>query len=191
MNRPWWREVVQKALFGGTNTGAGCQTGIWPRYGMILHRLASHVLRRHGLGSSHVFFERTTAQLLGTQPTRSMADARARLKEWPPSGVETFDPSTFRLINTLSCSFRALTVTWRPPPASHKPVLPARHAPTILLGSFTRLQGLNQPSRLSPMRTRIYGSLLHGHRLHAHTSYIGPPSSSPSAPPHACLMRPA
>jgi cytochrome c oxidase subunit III len=105
----WWAEVVRESI-GGDHTPV-VQIGL--RYGMILF-IASEVM--FFVAWFWSFFEMTIFHGARAGPTWDSGsvqyEALAAWANWPPPGVETFDPFHLPLINTLVLLLSGTTVTW-------------------------------------------------------------------------------
>jgi cytochrome c oxidase subunit 3 len=90
----WWVDVVKEGEFQGHHTGV-VQIGL--RYGMALF-IASEVM----------FF----AAFFWAFFDASLFPKEAVGNVWPPQGIETFDPFSLPLLNTLILLTSGCTVTW-------------------------------------------------------------------------------
>ena len=106
----WWMDVVKESR-GGDHTHV-VQIGL--RYGMILF-IASEVM--FFVAWFWGFFEfaichdaRVGDTWDATNPI--YAEGLSRFADWPPVGVETFDPFHLPLINTLVLLLSGTTITW-------------------------------------------------------------------------------
>jgi len=98
----WWRDVIREAESGGYHTRV---VQISHRYGMILF-IASEVM----------FFVAWFWAYFNTAlfPADVHQVVRDQLLggQWPPKGIETFDPWHLPLLNTLILLTSGTTVTW-------------------------------------------------------------------------------
>ncbi len=98
----WWREVINEAEHRGFHTRV---VQISHRYGMILF-IASEVM----------FFVAWFWAYFNTAlfPADSVQVVREQFlgAQWPPKGIETFDPWHLPLLNTLILLTSGTTVTW-------------------------------------------------------------------------------
>ena len=97
----WWRDVVREAN-GGDHTPV---VQLHHRYGMILF-IASEVM--FFVAWFWAYFDASL------YPGEAIQAARTELTggNWPPDGIETFDPWHLPLINTLVLLTSGTTVTW-------------------------------------------------------------------------------
>jgi cytochrome c oxidase subunit 3 len=89
------------------------------------------------------------------------ADALAKFGDWPPVGVETFDPFHLPLINTLVLLLSGTTVTWAHHALQHGDRSGAKLGllVTILLGmAFTALQVFEYSHAQFSFDGTLYGS---------------------------------
>ena len=142
----WWRDVVREGEYEGHHTGI-VQIGL--RYGMVLF-IASEVM--FFVAWFWIFFEGAIFH-------------EARLTEgwgqFPPEGIETFDPFHIPLINTLILLLSGTTVTW----AHHALQVGDRKnaklalALTVVLGlSFTSLQFYEYATAHFAFSGSLYGA---------------------------------
>jgi cytochrome c oxidase subunit 3 len=98
----WWRDVVREAQFQGHHTRV---VQISHRYGMILF-IASEVM--FFVAWFWAYFD------VALFPTDVHQVVRDQLLggQWPPKGIETFDPWHLPLLNTLILLTSGTTVTW-------------------------------------------------------------------------------
>jgi cytochrome c oxidase subunit 3 len=98
----WWRDVTREAQYKGDHTRV---VQLSHRYGMILF-IASEVM----------FFVAWFWAYFNTAlfPDEAAQVARGALLggQWPPKGIETFDPWHLPLLNTLILLTSGTTVTW-------------------------------------------------------------------------------
>jgi len=97
----WWRDVINEAQ-GGDHTPV---VQLHHRYGMILF-IASEVM--FFVAWFWAYFDASL------YPGEAIQAARTELTggQWPPDGIETFDPWHLPLINTLVLLTSGTTVTW-------------------------------------------------------------------------------
>ena len=106
----WWREVIKEGGIGDHTPVV--QIGL--RYGMILF-IASEVMFFVGWFWSFFEFAIYESARVGEtwdSANALYADGLSRFADWPPVGVETFDPFHLPLINTLILLLSGTTVTW-------------------------------------------------------------------------------
>ncbi len=98
----WWRDVTREAEFQGHHTRV---VQISHRYGMILF-IASEVM--FFVAWFWAYFN------VALFPADAHMVARTELLggQWPPKGIETFDPWHLPLLNTLILLTSGTTVTW-------------------------------------------------------------------------------
>ena len=155
----WWREVAKEGAIGDHTP----VVSIGLRYGMILF-IASEVM--FFVAWFWGFFEfaiydqaRVGDTWDATNPL--YADALARFKDWPPVGVETFDPFHLPLINTLVLLLSGTTVTWAHHALQHNDRSGAKLGLllTIVLGmGFTALQVIEYSHAGFTYDGTLYGS---------------------------------
>ena len=97
----WWRDVVREAN-GGDHTPV---VQLHHRYGMILF-IASEVM--FFVAWFWAYFDASLYPGEAIQATRTELTGG----NWPPDGIETFDPWHLPLINTLVLLTSGTTVTW-------------------------------------------------------------------------------
>lgn len=139
----WWRDVVREAQ-GGTCHTPVVQLGL--RYGMVLF-IASEVMF-----FSAFFWAFFNASLF---PTEVMGGV------WPPAGMESFDPWSLPLLNTVILLTSGVTVTW-----AHHALREGNRGQlilglliTVLLGlTFTGLQAIEYLEAPFSFREGIYPS---------------------------------
>ena len=97
----WWRDVIIEANQGDHTP----VVQLHHRYGMILF-IASEVM--FFVAWFWAYFD------VSLYPGEAIQVARSELTggEWPPKGIETFDPWHLPLINTLVLLTSGTTVTW-------------------------------------------------------------------------------
>ncbi len=155
----WWREVIKEGKIGDHTP----VVSIGLRYGMILF-IASEVM--FFVGWFWSFFEfaifhgaRVGETWDATNPL--FADALSKFNDWPPVGVETFDPFHLPLINTLILLLSGTTVTWAHHALQHDDRSGAKLGllVTILLGmAFTALQVFEYSHAQFSFDGTLYGS---------------------------------
>ena len=155
----WWREVIKEGNAGDHTPVV--EMGL--RYGMILF-IASEVM--FFVGWFWSFFEftifwpaRVGESWDATNPI--FADGLSRFADWPPVGVETFDPFHLPLINTLVLLLSGTTVTWAHHALQHGDRSGAKLGLflTVVLGlGFTALQVLEYSHAQFTYDGTLYGS---------------------------------
>jgi cytochrome c oxidase subunit III len=98
----WWRDVIREAESGGFHTRV---VQISHRYGMILF-IASEVM--FFVAWFWAYFD---VALFPTDVHQVLRD-QVIGGQWPPKGIETFDPWHLPLLNTLILLTSGTTVTW-------------------------------------------------------------------------------
>jgi cytochrome c oxidase subunit 3 len=139
----WWRDVVKEATFKGYHTPV-VQLGL--RYGMLLF-IASEVM----------FF----AAFFWAYFDASLFPKEATGYQWPPVGVEVFEPFGIPFLNTLVLLLSGCTVTW-----AHHELRQGNQrgtvqglALTVILGiAFTALQAYEYSHAAFGFRDGIYSS---------------------------------
>ncbi|MFK7867489.1 MAG: cytochrome c oxidase subunit 3 [Alphaproteobacteria bacterium] len=146
----WWRDVVIEAQQGDHTPVV--QLGL--RYGMTLF-IMSEVM--FFVAFFWAFFD---ASLFVNDPTE-FTRTEALGGQWPPVGVETFDPFSLPLLNTLILLTSGVSVTW----AHHALLQGNRKALlqglwiTVLLGLiFTCLQAYEYSHAAFGFKDNIYSS---------------------------------
>lgn len=155
----WWREVIKEGNVGDHTP----VVSIGLRYGMILF-IASEVMFFVGWFWSFFEFAIFHSARVGENWDAAnplFADALAKFKDWPPVGVETFDPFHLPLINTLILLLSGTTVTWAHHALQHDDRSGAKLGllVTILLGmAFTALQVFEYSHAQFSFDGTLYGS---------------------------------
>jgi cytochrome c oxidase subunit III len=98
----WWRDVAREATFEGHHTRV---VQISHRYGMILF-IASEVM------FFVAWFWAYFNTALFPADTHQIVRDQFLGGQWPPAGIETFDPWHLPLLNTLILLTSGTTVTW-------------------------------------------------------------------------------
>ena len=155
----WWREVIKEGKIGDHTP----VVSIGLRYGMILF-IASEVMFFVGWFWSFFEFAIFHSARVGENWDAAnplFADALAKFGDWPPVGVETFDPFHLPLINTLILLLSGTTVTWAHHALQHDDRSGAKLGllVTILLGmAFTALQVFEYSHAQFSFDGTLYGS---------------------------------
>lgn len=155
----WWIDVVKESR-GGDHTPV-VQIGL--RYGMILF-IASEVMFFvawfWGFFEFAIFHDARVGDTWdATNPI--YAEGLSRFADWPPVGVETFDPFHLPLINTLVLLLSGTTITWAHHALQHGNRKDATTGLilTILLGAFfTYLQVVEYGHAEFTYDGTLYGS---------------------------------
>jgi len=155
----WWREVIKEGNIGDHTPVV--QIGL--RYGMILF-IASEVMFFAGWFWSFfefAIFESARVGETWDSANALYADGLSRFNDWPPVGVETFDPFHLPLINTLILLLSGTTVTWAHHALQHGDRSGARNGLilTVILGFvFTLLQAYEYSHAQFTFDGTLYGS---------------------------------
>ena len=155
----WWREVIKEGNTGDHTPVV--EMGL--RYGMILF-IASEVMFFVGWFWSFFEFAIFWPARVGDSWDAAnplFADGLSRFADWPPVGVETFDPFHLPLINTLVLLLSGTTVTWAHHALQHGDRSGAKLGLflTIVLGAgFTALQVLEYSHAQFTYDGTLYGS---------------------------------
>ncbi|KCZ62965.1 cytochrome B562 [Hyphomonas sp. L-53-1-40] len=155
----WWREVIKEGGIGDHTPVV--QIGL--RYGMILF-IASEVMFFVGWFWSFfefAIFESARVGETWDSANALYADGLSRFADWPPVGVETFDPFHLPLINTLILLLSGTTVTWAHHALQHNDRAGAKLGLvfTVLLGMvFTLLQAYEYSHAAFTFDGTLYGS---------------------------------
>jgi len=155
----WWREVVKEGQIGDHTPVV--EIGL--KYGMVLF-IASEVMFFAAWFWS--FFEFTIwhdARVGATYDSLNpvFAEGLSRFAQWPPVGVETFDPFHLPLMNTLVLLLSGTTVTAAHHALQHGKMENAKFMLllTIVLGlGFTGLQILEYTHAQFTFDGTLYGS---------------------------------
>ena len=147
----WWRDVIREAEHQGHHTPV---VQLHMRYGMVLF-IASEVM--FFVAWFWAFFDASLFPGDQVQYQRMFATGG----QWPPEGIETFDPWHLPLLNTLVLLTSGTTVTW----AHHALQQGDRQGLkmglwlTVLLGAFfTLLQAYEYSHAAFGFSGNIYGS---------------------------------
>jgi cytochrome c oxidase subunit 3 len=97
----WWRDVVKESI-GGDHTPV---VQLHLRYGMLMF-IASEIM--FFVAWFWAFFEASLYTDAAIQATR----VELTQGQWPPAGMEVFDPWHLPLLNTLILLLSGTTVTW-------------------------------------------------------------------------------
>jgi len=147
----WWRDIINEAEYGGHHKPV---VQLHLRYGMILF-IASEVM------FFVVWFWGFFNVALFPDEAVQLARTEFTGGQWPPRGVETFDPWDIPLLNTLILLTSGTTVTWAHHALLHdnRRGLIAGLVCTIILGIlFTGLQAYEYAHASFPFSGSIYGS---------------------------------
>ena len=139
----WWRDVIREASFQGLHSHT-VERGL--RWGMGLFIVSEVIFFASFFWA---FYHR------GINPTVELG------LEWPPLGVEAFNPWQVPLLNTLVLLMRGVTVT-----AAHHYIIKGVHRKlrwnlgvTVCLGGyFMCLQGFEYYEAAFRIADRVYGS---------------------------------
>jgi cytochrome c oxidase subunit 3 len=155
----WWRDVAREATYQGYHTRV---VQISHRYGMILF-IASEVMFFVAWFWAYfntALFPHDVVQQ-GTELLGNVQRTDVLGGQWPPKGIETFDPWHLPLLNTLILLTSGTTVTW----AHHALLENDRNGLkwglicTILLGlAFTAVQGYEYSHAAFHYSGNIYGA---------------------------------
>ncbi|MBL4756186.1 MAG: cytochrome c oxidase subunit 3 [Rhizobiales bacterium] len=147
----WWRDVINEAEHQGHHTPV---VQLHLRYGMILF-IASEVM--FFVAWFWAYFDASLYAGETIQEARTIFTGG----QWPPQGIETFDPWHLPLINTLILLTSGTTVTW----AHHALLHDDREGLkwglicTIVLGAlFTCVQAYEYSHATFSFSGSIYGS---------------------------------
>ncbi len=99
----WWSDVIKESREGDHTP----VVSIGLRYGMVLF-IVSEVM--FFVAWFWIFFE--MALFHHNRTYSAIEEVRQAWGSWPPKGVETLDPWSFPLINTLTLLTSGTTVTW-------------------------------------------------------------------------------
>jgi cytochrome c oxidase subunit 3 len=155
----WWRDVTREATHQGFHTRV---VQISHRYGMILF-IASEVMFFVAWFWAYfntALFPHDVVQQ-GTELLGNIQRSEVLGGQWPPKGIETFDPWHLPLLNTLILLTSGTTVTW----AHHALLENDRDGLkwglicTILLGlTFTAVQAYEYSHAAFHYSGNIYGA---------------------------------
>jgi cytochrome c oxidase subunit 3 len=147
----WWRDVVREAEYQGYHRRV---VQISHRYGMILF-IASEVM--FFVAWFWAYFDAA----LFPSDVNQVARSAFLGNQWPPKGIETFDPWHLPLLNTLILLTSGTTVTW----AHHALLENDRNGLkwglicTIALGlAFTAVQAYEYSHAAFAYKGNIYGA---------------------------------
>lgn len=147
----WWRDVIHEAEYEGAHTPV---VQLHMRYGMILF-IASEVM--FFVAWFWAYFNVALFPDLAQQELRVEATGG----EWPPVGIETFDPWHLPLLNTLVLLTSGTTVTWAHHALLHndRQGLKWGLGLTVVLGIlFTMLQAYEYSHAAFAFSGNIYGA---------------------------------
>lgn len=154
----WWGDVIRESRAGDHTPVV--QIGL--RYGMILFILSEVMFFVAWFWS---FFEMAIfhgARAGGTWDSASMFYSNlAAWSDWPPPGVETFDPFHLPLINTLILLLSGTTVTWAHHALQHDDRAGARNGLilTVILGViFSCVQAYEYSAAQFTFDGSLYGA---------------------------------
>nr|QXG82690.1 cytochrome c oxidase subunit 3 [Chrysomelidae sp. SOIL MMG Contig15] len=139
----WWRDVSRESTFQGHHT---MKVSMGMRWGMILF-ITSEIL--FFLSFFWSFFH------------NSLSPSIELGLNWPPKGIETFNPLEIPLLNTLILLTSGLTVTW-----AHHSLMENNYVKamqgltlTVILGVyFSILQGFEYIEAAFSISDSVYGS---------------------------------
>nr|QIV24619.1 cytochrome c oxidase subunit III [Papunya picta] len=139
----WWRDIVREATYQGLHT-MSVTTGL--RWGMILFI------------TSEVFF---FISFFWGFFHNSLSPSIELGMNWPPKGIQTFNPAEIPLLNTLILLTSGLTVTW-----AHHSLMENNYTQTLyslamtvaLGGYFTALQAYEYLEAPFTIADSAYGS---------------------------------
>ena len=155
----WWGEVIKESRAGDHTPVV--QIGL--RYGMILF-IASEVMFFVAWFWGFFEFAIFSGARVGETWDASnpiYADSLSRFADWPPVGVETFDPFHLPLANTLVLLLSGTTVTWAHYALQHGDREGCRNGliATLILGVFfTYLQAVEYSHAAFTFDGTLYGS---------------------------------
>nr|AYN50451.1 cytochrome c oxidase subunit 3 [Corthylus rubricollis] len=115
----WWRDITRESTFQGNHTMKVCN-GL--RWGMILF-----------ITSEVFFFIAFFWAFLHSSLSPSMEIGL----NWPPKGIETFNPLEIPLLNTLILLSSGLTITW-----AHHSLMENNYSQTLISLSLTIFLGI-------------------------------------------------
>jgi cytochrome c oxidase subunit 3 len=154
----WWREVIKESPKDHTPV---VQIGL--RYGMILFIVSEIMFFVAWFWGFFEFAIYSEARVGNTWDATNplFAESLARFKDWPPVGVQTFDPFHLPLINTLILLLSGTTVTWAHHALQHDDRKSAKLGLllTVVLGvAFTALQVVEYAEAGFTYDGTLYGS---------------------------------
>jgi cytochrome c oxidase subunit 3 len=156
----WWRDVTREATYDGYHSRV---VQISHRYGMILF-IASEVMFFVAWFWAYfntALFPADVQQVVGGELIGQVTRDQFLGGQWPPKGIETFDPWHLPLLNTLILLTSGTTVTW----AHHALLENDRQGLkwglilTIVLGAlFTCVQAYEYSHAAFGFKGHIYGA---------------------------------
>ena len=147
----WWRDVIEEAEHQGHHKPV---VQLHLRYGMILF-IASEVM------FFFVWFWGFFDAALFPDEAVQVARTEFTGGQWPPKGVETFNPWDIPLLNTLILLTSGTTVTWAHHALLHddrRGLIAGLVCTIILAVAFTALQAYEYAHAAFPFSGSIYGA---------------------------------